>query len=264
MAVDKLVDSTQLDADLTSVANAIRTKGGTSADLAFPSGFVSAVEAIPTGGGGWTAQGIADTSEPNGPISISGTSIKSYAFYVCDGITDVSGPNVTSIGNYAFAYANGLEVVRFDSWQGTTSTNNYIFGYAGSMSKTIIVLPSIVNFGSRMFSRGMFKTIDIGPNATGSFNADTFYNNTGKQSVGTLIIRRSSGVIAATTTDSINGLRDVYIPKALYDHLGDGGSLDYQSASNWSTQYANGKLTFHQIEGSQYDGYWADGTAISS
>lgn len=50
MAVDKLVDSTQLNADLTSVANAIRTKGGTSADLAFPSGFVSAVQAIPAGG----------------------------------------------------------------------------------------------------------------------------------------------------------------------------------------------------------------------
>lgn len=49
MAVDKLVDSTQLDADLTSVANAIRTKGGTSASLAFPAGFVSAVQAIPTG-----------------------------------------------------------------------------------------------------------------------------------------------------------------------------------------------------------------------
>lgn len=37
--------------DLTSIANAIRTKGGTSAQLAFPSGFVSAIEAIPTGGG---------------------------------------------------------------------------------------------------------------------------------------------------------------------------------------------------------------------
>lgn len=49
MAVDKLVDSSQLDADLTSVANAIRTKGGTSGQLAFPSGFVSAVQAIPTG-----------------------------------------------------------------------------------------------------------------------------------------------------------------------------------------------------------------------
>lgn len=51
MAVDKLVDSTQLDADLTSVANAIRTKGGTSASLAFPADFVSAIGAIPTGGG---------------------------------------------------------------------------------------------------------------------------------------------------------------------------------------------------------------------
>lgn len=52
MAVDKLVDSTQLDTDLTAVANAIRTKGGTSAQMAFPAGFVSAVQAIPTGGGG--------------------------------------------------------------------------------------------------------------------------------------------------------------------------------------------------------------------
>lgn len=49
MAVDKLVDSAQLDADLTSVANAIRTKGGTSSQMAFPAGFVSAVQAIPTG-----------------------------------------------------------------------------------------------------------------------------------------------------------------------------------------------------------------------
>lgn len=51
MAVDKLVDSNQLDADLTSVANAIRAKGGTSDPLAFPVGFVSAVNSIPTGGG---------------------------------------------------------------------------------------------------------------------------------------------------------------------------------------------------------------------
>lgn len=50
MALDKLVDSTQLDSDLTSVADAIRTKGGTSAQLAFPAGFVDAVEAIETGG----------------------------------------------------------------------------------------------------------------------------------------------------------------------------------------------------------------------
>lgn len=50
MALDKLVDSTQLDADLTTVANAIRTKGGTSAQLAFPQGMADAIAAIPSGG----------------------------------------------------------------------------------------------------------------------------------------------------------------------------------------------------------------------
>lgn len=51
MALDKLVDSTQLDADLTSVADAIRAKGGTSSQLAFPAEFVQAIEDIPSGGG---------------------------------------------------------------------------------------------------------------------------------------------------------------------------------------------------------------------
>lgn len=40
------------DTDLTSIANAIRTKGGTSAQLAFPAEFISAIEAISGGGGG--------------------------------------------------------------------------------------------------------------------------------------------------------------------------------------------------------------------
>lgn len=50
MAYDKVVDSTQLDADLTTVAAAIRSKGGTSAQLAFPAGFASAIAAISSGG----------------------------------------------------------------------------------------------------------------------------------------------------------------------------------------------------------------------
>lgn len=38
------------DTDLTSVANAIRTKSGTSAQLSFPTGFNTAIANIPTGG----------------------------------------------------------------------------------------------------------------------------------------------------------------------------------------------------------------------
>ncbi len=48
MAVDKLVDSTQLDADLSSVADAIRAKSGGSRDLSFPEGFVSELGTIET------------------------------------------------------------------------------------------------------------------------------------------------------------------------------------------------------------------------
>lgn len=85
MAVDKLVDSTQLDADLTSVANAIRTKGGTSAQLAFPAGFVSAVQAIPTGG--ITPSGTKQIS-----ITANGTTTEDVTNYASAEITvNVSG-----------------------------------------------------------------------------------------------------------------------------------------------------------------------------
>ena len=40
------------DTELTSVANAIRIKGGTNSQLVFPNGFVSAIGNISGGGGG--------------------------------------------------------------------------------------------------------------------------------------------------------------------------------------------------------------------
>lgn len=43
MAVDKLVDSTRLDTDLTSIADAIRANNGTSASLAFPQDFIYSI-----------------------------------------------------------------------------------------------------------------------------------------------------------------------------------------------------------------------------
>ena len=79
MALDKLVDSSQLDTDLTSVANAIRTKGGTSAQLAFPAGFVSAIGAIPTGG---TPTGTKQIS-----ITANGTTTEDVAAYANAEIT---------------------------------------------------------------------------------------------------------------------------------------------------------------------------------
>lgn len=45
-----MADYVVSDTSLTTVANAIRTKGGTSAQLSFPDGFASAIAALPSGG----------------------------------------------------------------------------------------------------------------------------------------------------------------------------------------------------------------------
>ena len=59
--------------DLVSVANAIRTKGGTSEALVFPAGFVSAVQAIQAGGGGGVkiASGTIVLSEPSSNVEFT-------------------------------------------------------------------------------------------------------------------------------------------------------------------------------------------------
>lgn len=46
-----MADYLTTDTDLTAVADAIREKGGTSAALEWPSGYVDAIDAIETGGG---------------------------------------------------------------------------------------------------------------------------------------------------------------------------------------------------------------------
>lgn len=51
MAYDKVVDSAVLNAGLKQIADAIREKGGTSGNLAFPAAMADAIAAIQAGGG---------------------------------------------------------------------------------------------------------------------------------------------------------------------------------------------------------------------
>lgn len=78
MALDKAVDSAQLNADLTAVADAIRAKGGTSDSLAYPDGFVTAIQAIQTGTELQiivTVKSGATVTATKGSLSVSGTSV---------------------------------------------------------------------------------------------------------------------------------------------------------------------------------------------
>lgn len=64
------------DADLTSIANAIRTKGGTNLPLAFPDEFVDAIDDISTGG---SPTLISKSISVNGTYNASDDSADGYS-----------------------------------------------------------------------------------------------------------------------------------------------------------------------------------------
>lgn len=125
MAYDKAVDSAQLDADLTAVADAIRTKGGTDAQLAFPSGFVSAVQAIETGGGnaGIIAQDVIIATESMTIYEIlNAVEVKAVyknSLFLMGCYDDVT-PNRGSytISNYFIWHSGQTVLATADMWQG--------------------------------------------------------------------------------------------------------------------------------------------------
>lgn len=231
-----LVDST----DLTSVADAIRTKGGTSAQLEFPAGFVSAVEAIPTGGGADTfaqiCNGTITTYESDELLQIPSNVLRGV--YT---LTGFKAPNLKDINQYGLGGFRGT-VIALPGFTG----NIYNGGYAFSGANTL-------------------NTVDIGPNAVRFVN--NFFN--GATAMTTLVLRNTSIVPINSVTafnnspfksDGTGGT--IYIPKVLYDQLGT-GTNDYKAATNWSTVDGYGTITWAQIEGSIYETQYADGTPIT-
>ena len=111
MATYKVVDADQLNADMTSVADSIRTKGGTTDALAWPDGYKTAIEAIQTGGGG------GSSGEPLDPVEVYNTTRPSdwlpmptpadnemyLLFHIPDGVSSLLAFTVTCTGNYTVA-----------------------------------------------------------------------------------------------------------------------------------------------------------------
>lgn len=169
MAVDKLVDSTQLDADLASVANAIRTKGGTSAQLAFPAGFVSAIAAIPGGGGDVTIETgtytpSANTAKPT--ISFSKTHSKLPVFAA---MIDADGYISTSSSNISWYYVNWEQLIGGAVYVSTSSVRygEVRYAYRGSngsslSSSTGTVTASESNTGNSSNAYPRFSVTESG------------------------------------------------------------------------------------------------------
>lgn len=113
MAYDKVIDSSVLEADLTSVANAIRSKGGTSANLAFPTGFVNAIAAIETESVTVETHEITVVSNLTGKSAYRPTLLQGSAFvkehYAKDGLFMILRTVSSTAGAYnllGIAHAN--------------------------------------------------------------------------------------------------------------------------------------------------------------
>ena len=216
------------------------------------------------GGGGWTTDGIASKTEPNGAITISSAvgTILSRAFSGYTGITEVTIEGDPYIGLYAFENCPNLETLN------TPNLTKLKSGYYGSSTYTFqscsklkgVVFPSYGNNGidSYVFQKCTALTYADFNNLTKLGGADVF-SNTG---LNVLVIRRTSGV---TTLQGVNNFNNspfasngaggtLYVPNALIS--------SYQSATNWSTLlgYTNNQIL--AIEGSYYETHYADGTPI--
>ena len=153
-----MTDYVVRDTQLTSIADAIRAKGSTSAPISFPDGFVSAVQAFPdaitldtlyvTENGVYTPSsghafsevtvdvsgGGGDTDAEDGIITrmISGSyynsrvkQVGNYAFISCTNLTTVNFLACKTIGSNAFYCCNKLTAASFPAC--TTIVSNAFY-----------------------------------------------------------------------------------------------------------------------------------------
>lgn len=193
-----------------------------------------------------------------------------YAFYRCSDLESVSLPNCTGIKDSAFRYCSALKSVYLPKLSNVASAQgNYFFGNCTSLQT--IALPSVTTgtgngLALTFYQDTALTTVDIG-NHEGTFTNQTFGGCT---NFNKLILRRADAPWGLANVNVFNGTKfadggaggTIYIPKALYDHLGDGTQYDYKAATNWTTINNYGTITWAKIEGSAYENTYADGTSV--
>lgn len=227
-----LVSKSKIDA----IKSAIRAKGAGSASMTLD----QMATAIGTIGGG---------STPTGTISITENGTYDVAAYASAAVNVSSSGGDTSLAD-AMIQGTATEIV-----SGATSVRNSAFSGYSALQKASF--PSATgSIGVQAFySCGNLAVLDVGgASSIGMFACQSC------SKLKTLILRRSTALcgIQANSFQSTpmasggSGIT-VYIPKALYDHLGDGTALDYKAATNWSTYDGYGTITWAKIEGSEYE-----------
>ena len=167
--------------------------------------------------------------------------------------------NITELGERALDHCTGITSIYLPNC--TSCGTNAL--YSCTNMKTL-VLPALTgSFGGSANGCSKLEKCDL---AGTQIYGSSFPNCT----VLTVLVLRGSKK-SLQNINAFNGTPfksggtggTIYIPKSLYDHLGDGTSNDYKAATNWSTIDGYGTITWAKIEGSIYENAYADGTPIA-
>ena len=157
------------DTELISVADTIRTKGNTSAQLEWPIGYIEAINDFQIGDIGHEQEdGVIsrtissytnDTVKSIGDYAFASyyslttvsfpacTTIGNNAFNNCTKLTTVSFPACTTISDFAFVSCSSLTTVSFPE---CTTIGNFAFEYCTNL--TTVSFPACTTIGSNAFS----------------------------------------------------------------------------------------------------------------
>lgn len=240
-----------------------------------------------SGGGGISVDDIAQDYKIEGDITISltaGKYLRGYCFWNT-AITSVSAPYLTRAGEKGNYFANCTSLVSASLpslIETSTIAMTYIFSKCSKLETVDMpyAWPRDYAFDGCTKLKKYVNKISSGSNiniGVGEFRgcsalevldfthvnqiaATWAYDNS--NNLTTLILRRTDAVVPCNNANNLppvfrnNGAGgEIYVPSSLIE--------SYKTATNWSTAFGRGTITFKAIEGSYYETHYADGTPIT-
>lgn len=199
MAEYKVVDTEQLDADLASIATAIKTKANTNKSLVFPNGFIEAVNAIAVGDEeiqeavkkakthDWmqehninyrkNIQNNLFAGNPNIteiPEFDFSQVINFYRmFYNCSGLTSIPSIDTSSGENFGDMFRGCTSLLEIPPLNTSKGTNMFQMfnNFKGRALSWVINTDNVTNFEAMFDSASNIEEINL----TSTANGTTFY-----------------------------------------------------------------------------------------
>lgn len=219
--------------EFETVADAIRTKGGTSAALSWPTGFTDAIDAISSGGGAnlQTKTNIAPTTSAQTITADSGY----------DGLLSVQINAISPVRTSSDLTASGATVTVPSGYYSAQASKAVATGTAGTPTAT---KGSVSN-----------HAVSVTPRVT-----NTAGYIAGGTKTGTAVTVSASELVSGSETKTANGTYDVTNLAEVVVNVSGGASMNAQTAQSTtrvtSTSYTEVISLICDTAGT-YDVYWS-------